>query len=579
MYLLRSRLASLLLVGLVALSSMAAAVPALAQETATETHGVQLADMDLAADPDANFYRFANGGWLDRTEIPADLPSFGVFEELDEITQEQLLGLLDELSGGSDLEEGTDEWKAVQLFTQATDLEARNANGVSPVQPILDEIDAIQDLEGLHQFLVDSEFKGVTGLFSFEVYSDLEDSTVWSAYLFGPEFWLPNRDYYLEDDEANEATRAAYVEALAAMLAYAGYDEAQGLAAGQAVYDFEKRLVEPTLTQEEQQDFSLMNVRMTIPELQETYPLMDWAAFMAARDLGGVEQVIAGESRYLTALAPIIEETPLDAIKDALKLQLLWTNRAYLGEDIQSTSFDFRGRVLSGTQEEPPIEERALDTVNQLLGEALGKIYVEEYFPPEAKVQIEELIAQVTEAFSDRLARNQWMSPEAKAEAQDKLSKIIVKAGYPDTWRSYDEVAIEGSYAETVQSATNAEYRRFLARVGQPVDKTEWFIPPQVVNAFYDPSENSISFPAAILQPPFFDYLADPASNFGAIGMIIGHEITHGYDLQGSQFDADGNLQSWGQRRTPPTSRRSTTASSSSSARSRSCPTSSSTAS
>lgn len=254
---------------------------------------------------------------------------------------------------------------------------------------------------------------------------------------------------------------------------------------------------------------------------------------------------LSTEAKYLAALATIVRETPLATIKDALTLQLLWSHRIYLDDEIQTISFDFRGRVLAGTEQLPPIEERVLQDVNDWMGEALGQLYVAAHFPPEAKAEIEALVQELIAAFKARLEQNPWLSATAKAEALDKLSKMIVKVGYPDTWRSYDEVAIQDSYAGSVRSALRADYWRMLARVGEPVDKTEWFVPPQVVNAFYDPADNSINFPAGILQPPFFDYQGDAAANFGAIGFVIGHEITHGYDLQGSQFDADGNLNDW----------------------------------
>jgi predicted metalloendopeptidase len=526
--------------------AIVAVAPIAAQQSEEAVHhGINPADMDLSVDPDANFYRFANGGWLDRATIPGDWSSWGPMAELIDLTERQQLALLDRLAKGSDLREGSDEWKAVRLFDQATDLTARNGKGISPIQPTLDEIDAIQNLDEFHRFLVDAPFKGVAGLFGLGVDSDLEDSTIWAAYVGGPALGLPNRDYYLEEQEGNQEVREAYIATSAALLGFIGYDAARGAAAAQAVYDLEKRLAEPTLTREEQQDFSLINNRMTLAELEQAYPPMDWAAYIDTLGLTGVERYIVTEARYLNALEPIVNATPLDALKDALRLQILWGFSGALSEEIEATAFEFWGRVLGGLTEMIPPEESALYAVSGVLGDAVGKLYVAEHFPPEAKAQIETLVAEVLKAFRHRLERNSWMSQEAKAEALDKLSKVIVKVGYPDTWRTYEAVEIKGSYAETLQSAGNAEYQRWLARVGQPVDKTEWFIPPQVVNAFYNPSENSISFPAAILQPPFFDHLADPASNFGAIGAIIGHEITHGFDFQGSQFDADGNLRSW----------------------------------
>ena len=513
---------------------------------AAQRHGLDPANMDVSVDPAQDFYRFANGGWLDQAEIPADSPAYGPFEELNELTQHQLLDLIGSLVEGNELSEGTDQWKAVQLFQQGTDVETRNAQGISPIESTLAEINTITDLESLHTFLQGSRLKGVHGFFTIDAYSDLEDSNVWAAYLSGPQLWLPNRDYYLEEDPSLEDVRAAYIAAMSQLLQYAGYEPAAADAAAQAVYELEKQFAAETLTNEQQQDYSLINNPMSVAELQTMYPLMDWEGYMDALGLpANLDRVLVMELQYAEALNGIVSGTDIDVLKAMLTLQLLWTNRIYLDDDIQDISFNFRSRVLFGLEELPPIEERVLDDVDGLMGEAIGQLYVAEYFPPEAKAEITALVDELVAAFRIRLEENTWMSDEARFEALDKLSNLIVKVGYPDEWKSYDGVQIADSYAGSVLSATNVEYLRQIALIGEPVDKTEWFVPPQVVNAFYDPSENSISFPAAILQPPFFDFEGDAATNYGGIGTVIGHELTHGFDLQGSQFDAEGNLSNW----------------------------------
>ena len=530
------------LVALVLVLSLAA--PVLARQ-ASQPAGLNPADMDLAVDPRQDFYRFANGGWLDRTQIPSDEGAYGVFNELDDLTREQLLTLLNEVATSDELQEGTDEWKAAELYRQGMDIETRNAQGVEPIQPLLDEIDAIADLDDLHAFQRTAAFSWLTGLFWTFALPAPEDSTVNAAFLSSSFLGLPNRDYYLEDDEGNAEVRAAYIRACADLLEHAGYDAAQAESAAQAVYDFERALAEPTLTREEQQDFSLMNNPMTLAELSELYPLMDWEAYMA--DLGaiGVEELIVTERRYLEALDEILQATPIEVIKDFIKLEVMWSFADFLGEDIGATAFAFQGGVLGGVEEQRPLEERTLDQTSSMLGEAIGRLYVDEYFPPEAKAEITALTDAVIVAFRARLEANEWMSAETKARALEKLDNISVKVGYPDRWRSYEAVEVGDSYVGSFLSAVNAETRRNLVKIGKPVDREEWFVPPQVVNAFYDPQLNEIVFPAAILQPPFFDYQADPAANFGSIGTVIGHEITHGFDLQGSQFDAEGNLSNW----------------------------------
>ena len=521
------------------------ATPVASPVSETGRHGIDPANMDLSVDPAKDFYCFANGGWLNRTAIPADEGSHGVFDELDDLTKQQLLSLLGGLQTSGNLEQGSDEWKAVQLFGQGTDLKRRNAQGIEPIQPILDDVDAISNLAEFHDFQSGAAFQYLTGLFYPFIYPGLEDSSTYAAYLSGPFFGLPNRDYYLEDDAANQAVRDAYVDTCARLLVFAGYSAADAATMAQAVYDLERTLVKPTLTREEQQDVSLFYNPMTLTDLKATYPLMDWAAYFKRLGLPETEHLIVTEKRYLEALDKIVRGADLETLKAWVNLEVMWSFAGYLSEDIEQTAFDFKGGVLGGVKEQDPIEERVLDDVNGMVGEAVGKLYVDEYFPPEAKDRITTLVDAKIAAFWQRLMANPWMTDETRAVAIAKLDKMAVKVGYPDKWRSYERVKIEGSYAQSFLTSVVANYQRDLDRAGKPVDDSEWSALPQEVNAFYDPFKNDITFPAAILQPPFFDYQADPAVNFGGIGFVIGHEITHGFDLQGSQFDAEGNLAGW----------------------------------
>jgi putative endopeptidase len=510
-----------------------------------DVHGINPADMDLSIDPAVDFYRYANGGWLDRTAIPADEGAYGNFAELEDRTRVQLLDLFHQLATGEALAPGSDEAKALQIFQQGTDLTTRDAVGFAPIQPILDEIAAISDRDELHRFLQTSIFSGVGGPFPVYAYPDLEDTAMTGAYLGGPTYGLPNRDYYLEDDEANAAVRAAYIDTMATMLGFLGRDEAEATAAAQAVYDLEHRLVEPTLTREEWQDLSLTYNPTAVSELSTQYPMMDWTGYLAALGLKDVDTLLVDEPKYLKALDQIVRQTPLDVLKDYLALQVLWTFSDALTTELSDVAFAFQGNVLAGAEEQRPVDERVVETLNWQMGEAVGKLYVDAYFPPEAKEEISALVEDLRAAFRIRLENNAWMTPETQARALEKLDKLGVKVGYPDHWRTYAAVEVGDSYAESLRNAANAETRRTLDKIGKPVDRTEWLDPPQTVNAFYSPENNEIVFPAAFLQPPYFDIHADPASNFGSIGAIIGHEITHGFDLQGAQFDAVGNLTDW----------------------------------
>ncbi len=411
--------------------------------------GIDPSNMDLSVDPGEDFYQFANGGWLDRAEIPPDEGAYGVFSELNDLTNEQLLDLLEGLTESDDLLEGSDEWKAVQLFAQGMDTDARNEAGVTPIQPMLDEIDAIGDLEELHAFQQDAVFYWLTGLFWPFVIPDLVDSSVYGTYLSGPFFGLPNRDYYLEDDEANEAVRDAYLDACAQFLMAAGMSEAEADEMAQAVYDLERQLVEPTLTREEQQDFALSYNPMTVAELEDAYPLMDWEGYFESLGLTDVENVVVTEKRYLEALDVIVNGADLEAIKAFLKLEVFWSFASYLSEEIEQIAFDFGGRVLSGVEEQAPLEERVLGAVNGFVPDAVGQLYVAEYFPPEAKAQIEELVEFLIVAYRGRLEANPWMTDETRAAALEKLELVRAKVGYPDEWKSYEAVEIEDPYMQS----------------------------------------------------------------------------------------------------------------------------------
>ncbi|MEA2527791.1 MAG: putative endopeptidase [Thermomicrobiales bacterium] len=548
----RWSLLSALTVALVALSSFA---PVLAQQATpvaspvaqgTSAHGVDVANLDPSTDPGKDFYRYATGGWQDRTEIPADEASYGVSDEVDDLTIEQLLGLLDRLAGSAEVPVGSDEWKAVQLFRQAKDLKTRNAQGIAPIKGDFAAIAAIGSFDAFYTFLRDGYLtSSISGLYGVYADVDLADSSVYTAWYYGPFLGLPNRDYYWVDTPENEAIREAYLETCAKLLGFAGYDAARAEAAAKAVYALEKRLSEPVLRPEDYNDPGNYYHPRPVADLVKANPAFDWSGFLTLLGVPDLTTVVVTEEAYLKAVDDIVAHTDLETLKDYLALQVLWGNAGSLSEEIGATAFAFSGTTLYGVEEQPPIEEQALDAVNGSLGFALGKLYVDEYFPPEAKAQIEELVAHLIEASRNRVNALTWMSPETKKTAIAKLDALRAKVGYPDTWRTYENVTIEESFAKTLFDAGLADYLWRLDRIGEPVDRNEWFILPQEVNAYYDPTKNEIVFPAAILQPPFFDYQADPASNYGSIGAVIGHEITHGFDQSGSQFDANGNLTDW----------------------------------
>ncbi len=520
-------------------------IPRVAALQGAVIHGVDLANMDLSVDPGVDFYRYANGGWFDRTTIPPDFAGIETMSDLEGRTRGALIDLLQRRAASGDVQVGTDEWKAIRVFEQGTDLATRNAQGLAPIQPTLDEVEAIDDLTELHRYLQTSVFKSMPGLFFVSAAPDIGNSAETVAYLNGPSLGLPNRDYYLADNATTAAVRDAYIATAAALLTHGGRVADDAQAAARAVYELETSLAVPMFSREEAQDVSRIYNPTTLAELAADYPLMDWPDYLAALGLSEVSQLVVTQPQYMEGLGDIVRATPLAVLKDFLTLQLLWASSASLSEVMETTAFAFYGTSLNGLEVLAPVEGRTLDQVNAYLGDALGKLYVEAYFPPEAKAQSAELMEELVSAYRERLERNSWMTEETKTHALAKLDTIRIKVGYPDQWLDYGDVAIADSYFASALSTFNVWYRERLDRIGAPLDADAWPFSPQTVNAFYDTSRNEIVIPAAMLQPPFFDVEADPASNFGAIGFVIGHEITHGFDLQGAQFDALGNLNNW----------------------------------
>ena len=502
--------------------------------------------MDASVDPGEDFFRYATGGWQDRTDIPADEAFYGITRELRDLTIEQLLILLDRLETSDELAVGSDEWKAVQLFAQSMDVATRNAQGIAPIQAELEAIDAIADLDELYALIQQTYLAGYAyGFYGIRAAPDFADSSVYTAWYTGPSLGLRSRDYYWVDDESNETIREAYRAMNAALLEAAGYDAEQAADAAARVYELEKRLAEPILRPEDFNDPGTVYNPRPVAELIAANPEFDWPAFLEMLGIPEQETVVVTELAYLDAVDAVVADADLETLKDYLKLQVLQSAASALTEEMGQIVFDFYGATLNGIEEQAPLAERALGNVNGSLGFALGQLYVDAYFPPQAKAEIEALVERLIAATRARIEALEWMSPETKATAIEKLDAMRVKVGYPDVWRTYEAVTIEESLAQTLLSASLAESKRQLARIGKPVDREEWGMLPQTVNAYYSATNNEIVFPAAILQSPFFDIAADPAFNYGGIGATIGHEITHGFDQGGSQFDAEGNFSDW----------------------------------
>ena len=537
------------LVVLAFLTSFAPVAPALAQSAtpiASEiVSPLDLANMDQTVDPGEDFYRFVNGGWLDRTTIPPDWPSYGVFEELVDRTEQQLIALLQGIEAeGTAPADLTDEQKAALLFQQGLDLETRNAQGLEPLQPYLDRINAVTTPDDLHAFWVDPENIGIPDLFNLDATPDPVDSSMNVLWLAGPFLGLPSVEYYTDADPANDAVRASYVALIGDLLEAVGIPAAEADVAADAVYAFETELASRMVTAEEAQDFSVLYNPVTIDDLAESYPMLDWPAYLDALNVEGSPTIINSELRLISELTTIVAATDVETIKNYIKLRALISSYSLLGEDLEALVFPYV-QALFGVEEQARTEVEVLGIVSGTMGDAVGRLYVEEHFPPEAKAQITAIVENVIAAFRVRIEASAWMADATKTAALEKLDAVVLKLGYPDTWKTYENVEIGQSYFESVVSAQRADYLRRMATAGQPVDRTEWFALAHEVNAFYNPQFNDMTFPAAFLQSPFFDPNADDAWNYGAIGAVVGHELTHGFDLQGSQFDANGNFADW----------------------------------
>lgn len=498
--------------------------------------------MDTTVRPQDDFYNYVNGTWMKTTEIPADKPSWGSFNKLAEDTDINALKILDNLLK-EQFEQGSEGQKIQDLYASYMDLDKRNKEGISPIQPILDKIEAINNLETLQDFIIDATPDGDNFLFGWGISPDLKNSKMNAVYLGNPMLGL-GRDYYQKESETNQETINKYKEYVTSMLEK--LDHKNSSEAAEKIVAFEKSLANTYLTNEQIRDASLIYNPRTMPELKKLVDNINLPDFLEKVGVK-TDEVIVGEINFYNNFDKHINQENLEIIKDYLKFHLLDNAASFLTEELDNMQFEFYSKYLRGQQEQRTLNKRAYSLISRTLGEAFGKLYVEKYFPPEAKAQMEELIEYLRKSFAQHIDDLEWMSDATKERAMEKLNKFRVKVAYPDKWKDYSELIIQpgNSLFENLKAISEWQYARDLKEVGQPVDKEKWEMTPQTVNAYYHPLNNEIVFPAAILQAPFFNPKADPAFNFGGIGAVIGHEMTHGFDDSGSQFDSDGNLIDW----------------------------------
>ena len=506
------------------------------------TSGVLGEYMDTSVKPGDNFTAFVNGTWMKNTEIPSDKSSYGIGYILHEESEDSVKEII-EGSADGEFEKGTDEQKVQDLYKSYIDLETRNQLGVSPLQPEFDKVDSINNYDDLATYFAYANKYGISVPLTLFVYQDLKNPTIYTVYTYQGGLGLPDREYYLKDDDRSKEIRVKYVEHIKKMFDLAGLQAAEKAAV--KIMSIETAIAEKHLEKEKTRDLvSLYNMFPT-DTLSNIMPNFNWTGYLEEAGIKDEKNLGVLMLDYTKALDKIITSTSIEDWKIYLKWSALNTYASRLSKAITDQNFDFYSKELRGTPEQRPLWRRGVSTVNGTLGEVVGKIYVKKHFPPEAKERMETLVSNLLKAYEQSIKELDWMSADTKKEALDKLSKFTPKIGYPDKWKSYDIDIKKEDLFGNLQRAALMEYNRELAKLGQPIDKTEWGMTPQTVNAYYNPTLNEIVFPAAILQPPFFDLNAEDAINYGSIGAVIGHEIGHGFDDKGSTFDGDGAMRNW----------------------------------
>ena len=506
--------------------------------------GLSLAEMDTTVRPQDDFYNYVNGTWAKTAKIPADKPTWGSFHILREKTDENCLLILDNLLK-ENFAQGTEGQKIKDLYESFIDWKKRDAEGLKPIEGLLTKIDNIKTLADLQKYLEEVTPEGENPICAWGVYADMKDSNMNTVYLGNFSIGM-GRDYYQKDNKENTEALQKYQDYVMAIFKVLKDDKAAEKA--KQMVDFERSVAKLMLTNEEDRNPNLSYNPQTMAELSKLVKNINLPQLL--KNVGvNTDKVVVSEIRLYKQYDKFINEKNLPLIKDYLKYQLVADNASNLTKELDELSFNFYNKELQGQQEQRPMNKRALSVINSILGEAFGKLYVEKYFPPKAKEEMVTLVDYLKKSFAQHIKDVTWMSDATKEKALAKLNKFTVKVGYPDKWEDYSKLTIEPAaksvYYTNLQRVNEWAYQKSLEKVGKPVDKTKWGMSPQTVNAYYNPLYNEIVFPAAILQPPFFNFEADPAVNFGGIGAVIGHEMTHGFDDSGAEFDGDGNLQNW----------------------------------
>lgn len=509
--------------------------------------GLDMTDMDTTVAAQQDFYKYACGGWIKNNPLTAEYARFGSFDQLRLDTQEQLRDLVEGIAAQEN-EKGSVAQKIADVYSMKMDSTRRNELGAAPIQADLAAIDAISTRQDLTRIIATMRKNGVGTFFGIYIGADAKNSSMNILDIYQGGTNMGDRDYYLSDDENTQKIQQAYREYIHKLFILAGYNEARAKRAVESVMKIETALARVQFSREEQRDPQKNYNKMTVEEFKALTSAFDWDVFFTEMGYDGEKELVVDQLPFIKGMDKAIKDASMEEIKDYLAFNLLDASTSVLSDDFEVASFEFYGKTLSGTEVQQPRWKRALGTVNGVLSEAVGQIYVEKYFPASSKERMTQLVKNLQVALGKHIDALEWMGDSTKAKAQEKLSTFHVKIGYPDKWEDYSALEInpELSLYDNMKAVSAFFYQKNLdEKLGKPVDKDEWLMSPQTVNAYYNPTTNEICFPAAILQPPFFYPEGDDAINYGAIGVVIGHEMTHGFDDQGRQFDKDGNLNEW----------------------------------
>lgn len=513
-----------------------------------EPHGIILANMDTTVSPKVDFYNYVNGNWMKNNEIPDDETSWAGFTILRKKTSKDMLNILATAKKSGKYKPDTDQAKALMIYESKLDTVARDKAGIDPLKPTLAKIEAMKTMDDFQKLMSEDAVSVSQPFLGLAAFSNPSNSAINSAYITPGNLGLPERDFYTNTDPASVKIRQQYVDHITRMLQFIGDTKESANKQAETILAFETKLAIPRLDKVASRDFRNFNNPRSIDELQKMLPQLKWnEAFKAMGVTKNMDTVIVMEPKYMETLKQMFAKPDFDTWKTVMRWSTLNSASGMLTTEIEKANFDFYATTLNGTKKQKPADERALETVNGSLGEALGKLYVDEMFPSEAKEKAEKMIKNIIAAYEDRINALTWMSDSTKVKAIEKLDKFRVKIGYPDKWKDYSKMEVKegNTYYDNMVAVQTWNMKDNLEKIDEPVDRTEWGMSPQTVNAYFNPFNNEIVFPAAILQPPFYDYKADEAVNYGGIGAVIGHEISHAFDDSGSRFDSNGNLVNW----------------------------------